>query len=505
MKALDLERAVKNVDIDIRGDWYRDPWGWPEVRWALKRDPETFTKRLNSEGVRRCAPIDVPKENFAVRPAIVLDPIDRVIYQALVDRLSPELIGSQPDWVYGWRLPPGSDDRGRYARNDYQWENFRTQLNGLAGWFEVGLKTDVVSFFASVELNSVADLVSDLTGTGAVQTRLLDLLDGWSHVAGRSGLPQRSMASAVLANAFLRPVDDVLAHHGAVDVILTKLEIVPHGAACRWMDDVWLFGEDAAELRSAQLELQRELEAIGLRMNFAKTDVLEGDALVAEARQIEHSAVDDGLIGEPVDRGPLNELIDALLGRPEHASRTSVRFACSRMREHEALDRVGDMVDKADRMPHGADHLSRLFRESEAWRDLDRWYLDYRSGAWASIDWSVAQLGTMFPSDTSVTGVAEAFGEILASANSSLPVTTLAAQRLAAWDEDAARLSIREASRSADQPLERRSLALAALAAGEGRKFVKGLLNEFEDNSVTLSMLEETGFKAPKVLRDFAA
>ena len=442
MKALEIERAVRNVDIDIRGDWYRDPWGWPEVRWALKRDPETFTKRLNSEGVRRCAPIDVPKENFAVRPAIVLDPIDRVIYQALVDRLSPDLIGSQPDWVYGWRLPPGSEERGKYARNDYQWDNFRTQLNGLAGWFDVGLKTDVVSFFASVELDSVADLVSDLTGTGAVQTRLLDLLEGWSHVAGRC---------------------------------------------------------------SSSCAERSSVEAIGLRMNFAKTDVLEADPLVAEARQIEHSAVDDGLIGEPVDRGPLNELIDALLGRPEHASRTSVRFACSRMRDHEALERVGDMVDKADRMPHGADHLSRLFRESEAWRDLDRCYLDYRSSAWASIDWSVAQLGTMFPSDTNVPGVAEAFGEILASANSSLPVTTLAAQRLAAWDKNAARLSIREASRSADQPLGRRSLALAALAAGEGRKFVRGLLNEFEDNTVTLSMLEDTGFKAPKVLRDFAA
>lgn len=66
--------------------------------------PETFTKRLNSEGVRRCSPIDVPMENFAVRPAIVLDPIDRVIYQALVDRLYPTA-GQTPDARSTARLP----------------------------------------------------------------------------------------------------------------------------------------------------------------------------------------------------------------------------------------------------------------------------------------------------------------------------------------------------------------------------------------------------------------
>src|SRR5262249_24244003 len=157
LNALDLERAVKNVELDMKGDWYRDPWGWPEPAWALKAKPELFQQRLSGSGVWRCQPIDVPKENFGSRPAMVMDPMDRVMYQALVDRISVELVGGQPAWAYGWRLVPGSPERGRYARNDFQWDNFTSQLNGLAGFFDCGLKTDVVSFFASVDLNVLAD------------------------------------------------------------------------------------------------------------------------------------------------------------------------------------------------------------------------------------------------------------------------------------------------------------------------------------------------------------
>jgi hypothetical protein len=37
--------------------------------------------------------MDVAKENFSARPAFVVDVLDRLVYQALVDRLSVTLIG----------------------------------------------------------------------------------------------------------------------------------------------------------------------------------------------------------------------------------------------------------------------------------------------------------------------------------------------------------------------------------------------------------------------------
>src|SRR5690606_34071740 len=133
---------------------------------------------------------------------------------------------------------PKEPKPGRYARNDYQWDSFTSSLSNLAGAFDYALKTDVVSFFASVDLDVMADTIHDRAGGGAPQDRLLDMLHGWDRIPGRGGLPQRSFASAVLANAYLKPVDDLLAHHGAVSGWWAMW--APSGAACRWMDDVWL-------------------------------------------------------------------------------------------------------------------------------------------------------------------------------------------------------------------------------------------------------------------------
>jgi hypothetical protein len=83
----------------------------------------------------------------------VMDPLDRLLYQALIDRLSVSFIGSSAGWLYGWRLDRDMPERGRYIRNDFEWAGYRDHLTRLASWDECALRTDVVSFFASVLSN----------------------------------------------------------------------------------------------------------------------------------------------------------------------------------------------------------------------------------------------------------------------------------------------------------------------------------------------------------------
>ena len=500
-QALDFKRALRNIQTEFQGAWYRDPWNWPELTWVVKQQTDTLEERLNRSGVWRCYPIDVPKENFAFRPAVVLDPIDRICYQALVDRLSVGLIGSLRSWVYGWRLPPGDPKKGEYARNDYQYGNFRSRLNWLADNFSHGLKTDIVSYFASIDIDTVEEFIRVRTGTSKVQRRLMDFLRNWNRVPNRSGLPQRSFASSALANMYLQPIDDVLNRHGSIDRMGSGFS--PCVAACRWMDDIWLFGNDAGFLRKTQVEIQRALRELGLEMNFAKTEVLAED-LIPKVRQLEHSAVDNGLGRSPANKRPLMDLIDDLLQSPENASRTSIRFVTTRMYRNAAMERVDDFIENAHRMPHGADHLARLFRRSERWRDLTAWYLDYSRLDWAILEWAVAQFGTMFPTKSRNRELGEYFGNLISRGEGSLPLVSLAVQRLASWDPDTARAVIREARFTTTHPLERRSLALAGLMAKEEHRFVRQLLNEFEENQITLKMLENTGWKPPKVASDFS-
>lgn len=509
LKVLDFERALRNCQVDMLGDWYRDPWAWAEARWCVEKRPDLLVSRLNSTGVRRAVRLDVAKENFGIRPAIVMDPIDRLIYQALVDRISPDVSKGMREWVYGWRLNRAKPQRGKYLNNSSEWVNFLSTLTGQADWNLCVLKTDIVSFFASVKLERLADQIARRSGSSQIVERLVDMLEGWSQMAGRSGLPQRSAASALLANLYLSPVDDVLDYYGSIEgskgpFMWPTGKRVPNVA--RWMDDIWLFGQDPGSLRHAQLDVQEVLRDLGLNINLAKTDLLEGDDVDYEAKQIEHSAVDGAIEDEadPERFGPLNELIDRLLDTPETASRTSVRFVTTRVRENEVFDRVPDFAEHAERMPHAADHLARLFRDSDYWRDMRDWYVAYEDGPWGEIDWSVAQLGTMFPASASsdVADLKTHWAERLASVTT-LPLTSVAAQRLSTWDAGLARVAIREAAKRADSPLHRRTLALSALAADEDTAFVRSLLSEFEENRVTLEMLDDRSFRPLKVSADF--
>lgn len=253
LQVLDIKQALINCQIDLVGDWYRDPWGWPELEWACKNGA-IVRSRLIEQVNGPVAKISVPKENFATRPAVVLDPIDRLCYQALVDRISDKIIGDLPRTVYGWRLDADSPQHGHYLRNDSEWRRYRGTLQRLAHEFDIAIKTDIVSCFASISIPLLKTEIEDRASKGHVAERLYTMLYGWSDVAGRSGLPQRAMASSVLANMYLSPLDDELHRRASATVDLFGRE--DPQSAIRWMDDVWIFGSDTGEVRRSLLAVE---------------------------------------------------------------------------------------------------------------------------------------------------------------------------------------------------------------------------------------------------------
>ena len=128
---LDLTQAISNLVQEKKNDWYRDPWKWPEYAYLRSREGSlVLRQRLESNGnVRAAARMDVPEKNFGVRPAVLLDVLDRVVYQLLVDRLSVPLVGALPADVFGWHLIPKKPRAGRYARQDFQWAHYRRKIS----------------------------------------------------------------------------------------------------------------------------------------------------------------------------------------------------------------------------------------------------------------------------------------------------------------------------------------------------------------------------------------
>ncbi len=305
---------------------------------------------------------------------------------------------------------------------------------------------------------------------------------------------------------YLGPLDEIIGLFNTIP--RGGIVQIPEGRSARWMDDIWLFGRSAASLREAQISIQSGMRDLGLEMNFGKTAVLHGDALTEAVFQLEHSAVDAGLADDDdQDVGPLDALIDRVLESPETANRTTIHFMTTRMRTHRLFGRIGEVADRVERMPQGADHLARLFRDSEHWRDIQDWYATYARRWHGRLPWTIAQLGTMFPTKEEVDpAVVEFFKGVLASAGAPLPLLSVAAQRLAAWDRSEAKVLIRALAQNESRALAMRSLALAALHAGATQNIVRRMLQQNEENEIVLAMLEDTNFakRAIPVGEDYA-
>lgn len=46
-KALDISQAKKNVESEFFGDWYNDPWGWPELEFLVKHSTKDIVEHIN--------------------------------------------------------------------------------------------------------------------------------------------------------------------------------------------------------------------------------------------------------------------------------------------------------------------------------------------------------------------------------------------------------------------------------------------------------------------------
>lgn len=514
---LDLPQAVRNLESEAIGDWHRDPWGWPEYRYLLKH-PELVLANLNSDTVGQVAHVDVPKENFAARPAMVMDLVDRLTYTALVDYFSPQLIGGLDRHVFGWRLSVDEPAKGVYERNGDEWDRFRGHLLSSAKEFEVLLLTDIVSCFASISVTHLNDALSNSLPGGIPIARLCGMLEAWEGSSGRAGIPQRSSASAVLSNFFLQNLDLILQSQSHQVGKAQPGEPKEYSWA-RWMDDMWLFGKDAGPLRKAQVELQSEAATLGLNLNSRKTELLEGPHAVQRALEIEHSAIDNELVSETLvtDLKPkggmrkeretplLDEMLEEILAKPDNVNRTTLRFATTRMRSYKKFEKVPELMECAHRMPHGSDHLARLFRESVGVADYQDWFLNYVKTPWASYPWAVANFGTGLRAGGRRPRKAtrDYFASVLADGRTSLPLFALSAQRLSRWDPSECRLAIREAVRTTRNPHHLRVAAFAGIAAGEPRTIVKRWLPGHE-NLLTLRFLDDRGFRVPSPTRDFA-
>ena len=239
----------------------------------------------------------IPKDNLGLRPVCILSMIDRIVYQALFNQgiLGFKIDGQLSEKVcFANRINEDEKDERFISPYFKPWENFcEQQEKAFNRGFTWKLDVDMQQYYEHVSINK---LVDTLRGDfGIKDDKLLTLLERmlceWTEDADMpKGIPQGPNASAILANAYLAPLDKLAEN----ELIGRKLRYF------RYADDIVLMGKDKTDVLIAVGKIVNFLRERNLTLN-EKTKIEElSDSAPIEAMKF-FSQYDNDTLEIPAD------------------------------------------------------------------------------------------------------------------------------------------------------------------------------------------------------------
>ena len=225
----------------------------------------------------------VNKDEVSYRPAVQLDPIDAVLFAALVHENGRKIekLRAKPaaQTIFSYRYAPTSG--GRLYGEDL-WSDFWTRSGQLAAARGVThvVTTDISDFYNQVSHHSLENLLLKAKVEGAHKTAFMNLIGRHTEKISK-GIPIGPHPSHLLGELALTPIDDFLAGSGL--------------SYCRYVDDFHIFCGSREAARVALYDLAKALDKPHrLVLNRSKTSILS----VEDFLQIVRDRLDDHPINE---------------------------------------------------------------------------------------------------------------------------------------------------------------------------------------------------------------
>lgn len=239
---------------------------WKEIRkYLMSQDLLQWQTRPS----RRCL---TPKHRYGFRIATQLDPLDSIIFTALIREIGNDIeatrIEKDKNIAFSHRFVRGP--KGKMFDENYNWKAFQDHSSKLAAntKYKYVVVADIADFFPRIYAHPLENALDECTKKKDCVRVIKNMLKNWNFTVSY-GIPVGVAASRLLAELVLHDTDEALLSEGAI--------------FCRYVDDIRIFCETEREAHERLAFLARNLyDNNGLTLQQNKTVIVPKETFIKE-------------------------------------------------------------------------------------------------------------------------------------------------------------------------------------------------------------------------------
>ena len=202
----------------------------------------------------------IPKSEFSYRVATQLDPIDNILFAAIIyeygNKVESKRIDKKENKVFNYRFSPTTT--GMFYDKKDAWKNFWDSAHQKSKKYEYVIILDIADFYNQIYHHTLENQLIACEFPNQVIKAIRNMLQNITQLVSR-GIPVGPHASHLLAEMCLIPIDNSL-----VD---KDIEF------CRFADDIILFANSYDEAKSLVYKMVMMLDTYKLLLQQAKTKI----------------------------------------------------------------------------------------------------------------------------------------------------------------------------------------------------------------------------------------
>ncbi|MCK4797231.1 MAG: RNA-directed DNA polymerase [Spirochaetes bacterium] len=269
---IDFNKSINRIISDTKTDFIFAPHLNLIYKYGSEDLIELLKKKLKNGSFECSTPLtlDAPKKSMLSRPGSILLPLDRLLYQILIDLIAQKVEDNiDREHVFSNVYKDNTD---MFEKQGESYTKFKDYIQKNTESYGFCLQMDVTSYFDSINQHFLINLIDSL----GIKRSVVKLLEGsllsWSQM-NSYGIIQGLSSSDLLGNFNLTNLDYFL-----------KIKEFDY---CRYVDDIYVFHDNELELKKLLIEICNKLRNQGLFLNESKTQLSESKYILFQETEFD--------------------------------------------------------------------------------------------------------------------------------------------------------------------------------------------------------------------------